>query len=142
MNRKKKKKMEKIINGNNKAKILKNQTKSNGKKILKKPFVENVENDNTRNIILHGSLKKTKIKIDHENSINITNTSNITLMWNTNGWIRIFLGTDRSDLTCEDPNKMMHITAESKTEDIVKDMALPDGYTIWVSCRAWMACGD
>lgn len=95
---------------------------------------DNVENNNeVQNIIFHGNVKKAKMKLESENnSINLMNLSNMKLLWNTNGWIRVFLGTDRSDLTCEDPNKMMHVTSDSTTSDVVRDMGLPEGYTIWV----------
>lgn len=106
------------------------------RKFSKKQHQESAEihSDVRKEILSNGSLKKTKVKIENENSINITNSANsVSLVWNSNGWIRVFLGTDRYDLTCEDPNKMMHVTSESKTTDIVKEMVLPEGYTIWVS---------
>lgn len=101
------------------------------KQLARKPqAVDEVDNRATSN-------KRTKIKVSDGNEENIPLTSpnivKMTLMWNQSGWIRIYLGEDRSDISCEDPNKMLHVNTETQTMDIIKDMCLPDGYTLWVS---------
>lgn len=89
-------------------------------------------NNNLKKIV-NGCINRTKIKIDSENAVNITSSTKMALLWNTSGWIRVYLGTDRSDISCEDPNKMVHIASDSSTYDVVKDMDIPEEYTLWVS---------
>lgn len=89
-------------------------------------------NNNLKKIV-NGCINRTKIKIDSENAVNITSSTKMALLWNTSGWIRVYLGTDRSDISCEDPNKMVHISSDSSTYDVVKDMDIPEEYTLWVS---------
>jgi hypothetical protein len=51
--------------------------------------------------------------------------------WNTSGWIRIYCGPDRSEISIEDPNRMVMVYASSTTSEVVKDMGLPSDYTLW-----------
>lgn len=102
------------------------------RKQLRKPqAVDEVDNRVSSN-------KRTKTKATttveegNDEVLNGVNIVKMTLMWNTSGWIRVYLGTDRSDISCEDPNKMLHVNTETQTMDIIKDMTLPDGYTLWV----------
>lgn len=96
------------------------------RKQLRKPQVDEVNNR-----VLS---KRTKVKVSEEVvAEDVSNIVKMTLTWNTSGWIRVYLGTDRSDISCEDPNKMLHVNTDTQTMDIVKDMVLPEGYTLWVS---------
>ncbi|XP_058825668.1 protein phosphatase PHLPP-like protein [Topomyia yanbarensis] len=58
--------------------------------------------------------------------------SRMSLLWNTSGWIRVYCGPDRSDVSCEDPSRMVHVTTTATTLDVVKDLDLPMDYTLWV----------
>ncbi|XP_063697541.1 protein phosphatase PHLPP-like protein [Culicoides brevitarsis] len=89
-------------------------------------------NNNIVKKLVNGCINRTKIKIDAENSVNITSGTKMALLWNASGWIRVYLGTDRSDISLEDPNKMVHIGSESTTYDVVKDMDIPEDYTLWI----------
>ncbi|XP_055544111.1 protein phosphatase PHLPP-like protein [Wyeomyia smithii] len=63
--------------------------------------------------------------------VNLT-LSKMSLLWNTSGWIRVYCGPDRSDVSLEDPSRMIHVVTTSTTLDVVKDMNLPMEYTLWV----------
>lgn len=63
--------------------------------------------------------------------VNIT-LSKMSLLWNTSGWIRVYCGPDRSDVSGEDPSRMVHVITTATTLDVVKDMDLPMEYTLWV----------
>lgn len=63
--------------------------------------------------------------------VNLT-LSKMSLLWNTSGWIRVYCGPDRSDVSCEDPSRMVHVITTATTLDVVKDMDLPLDYTLWV----------
>ncbi|XP_058452198.1 protein phosphatase PHLPP-like protein [Malaya genurostris] len=63
--------------------------------------------------------------------VNLT-LSRMSLLWNTSGWIRVYCGPDRSDVSCEDPSRMVHVVTTATTLDVVKDMDLPMDYTLWV----------
>uniref|UniRef100_A0A336KQA3 CSON012944 protein n=1 Tax=Culicoides sonorensis TaxID=179676 RepID=A0A336KQA3_CULSO len=104
------------------------------RKPLLQKYAEEVNNNNNNLVkkIVHNCINRTKIKIDNENTVNITSGTNMALLWNASGWIRVYLGTDRSDISCEDPNKMVHIASDSSTFDVVKDMDIPEEYTLWV----------
>jgi hypothetical protein len=74
-----------------------------------------------------------KTKINHINTTCITSPSKLSILWNSSGWIRVYCGPDRSELTSEDPSRMVHVAANSTTVEVVKDMDLPVDYTLWVS---------
>ncbi|XP_055636065.1 protein phosphatase PHLPP-like protein [Toxorhynchites rutilus septentrionalis] len=63
--------------------------------------------------------------------VNLT-LSKMSLLWNTSGWIRVYCGPDRSDVSCEDPSRMVHVSTTATTLDVVKDMDLPMDYTLWI----------
>lgn len=63
----------------------------------------------------------------------------MTLMWNITGWIRIYCGPDRSEMTCEDPSRVVHVASIANTAEVVKDMDLPNEFTIWVSVFSLLA---
>ncbi|GAB0089409.1 Protein phosphatase PHLPP-like protein [Sergentomyia squamirostris] len=48
------------------------------------------------------------------------------------GWIRVFCGPDRTDISCDDPSRMVHVVATTSVEQVVSDMDLPADYTIWL----------
>lgn len=81
-----------------------------------------------------------KNKINQLNQANVASvspskastTSLAATPWNLSGWIRIFCGPDRSEFSCEDPNRMVLVYSTSTTNEIVKEMALPGEYTLWV----------
>lgn len=64
--------------------------------------------------------------------INNKSSSKMPLVWNTSGWIRVYCGPDRSDLTCDDPSRMVHVVVGANTSNVVRDMDLPEEYTLWV----------
>lgn len=80
-----------------------------------------------------------KNKINQLNQANVASvspssksTSSPINSMNSSGWIRIFCGPDRSEFSCEDPNRMVLVYSNSSTTEIVKEMALPADYTLWV----------
>ena len=76
-----------------------------------------------------------KLKINQLNQTNVASVSpskSASPSWNASGWIRIYCGPDRSEFSCEDPNRMVMVYANSTTLEIVKDMGLPGDYTLWV----------
>uniref|UniRef100_A0A182NEV3 PPM-type phosphatase domain-containing protein n=1 Tax=Anopheles dirus TaxID=7168 RepID=A0A182NEV3_9DIPT len=58
--------------------------------------------------------------------------SKMSLLWNTSGWLRIYCGPDRSEISAEDRSRMIHVVTTATTLDVVKDMNLPGDYTLWV----------
>lgn len=97
-------------------------------------------NSNTSKILLNSN--DVKIKINQLNQTNVASVSpskskapqppvNQT-SWNATGWIRIYCGPDRSEISIEDPNRMVMVYANSTTTEVVKDMGLPADYTLWV----------
>jgi hypothetical protein len=60
------------------------------------------------------------------------NSQNMSFLWNASGWIRVYCGPDRSELCCEDPSRMVHVTSDASTNDVIKDMDLPREFTLWV----------
>ncbi|KFB39126.1 hypothetical protein ZHAS_00006455 [Anopheles sinensis] len=58
--------------------------------------------------------------------------SKMSLLWNTSGWLRIYCGPDRSEISSEDRSRMIHVVTTATTLDVVKDMNLPGDYTLWV----------
>lgn len=81
-----------------------------------------------------------KNKINQLNQANVASvspskaltTSLAAAPQNASGWIRIFCGPDRSEFASEDPNRMVLVYSSSTTNEIVKEMALPGEYTLWV----------
>ncbi|ETN60766.1 hypothetical protein AND_007595 [Anopheles darlingi] len=58
--------------------------------------------------------------------------SKMSLLWNTSGWLRVYCGPDRSEISSEDRSRMIHVVTTATTLDVVKDMNLPGDYTLWV----------
>ncbi|XP_053676152.1 protein phosphatase PHLPP-like protein [Anopheles nili] len=58
--------------------------------------------------------------------------SKMSLLWNTSGWLRIYCGPDRSEISADDRSRMIHVVTTATTLDVVKDMNLPGDYTLWV----------
>uniref|UniRef100_A0A182PDE7 PPM-type phosphatase domain-containing protein n=1 Tax=Anopheles epiroticus TaxID=199890 RepID=A0A182PDE7_9DIPT len=58
--------------------------------------------------------------------------SKMSLLWNTSGWLRVYCGPDRSEISAEDRSRMIHVVTTATTLDVVKDMNLPGDYTLWV----------
>lgn len=101
-----------------------------------------VDNNNQNNINVSSTSKvmlnagDVKIKINQLNHANIASvppsSKSASPSWNASGWIRIYCGPDRSEYSCEDPNRMVMVYANSTTIEVVKDMGLPSDYTLWV----------
>lgn len=88
---------------------------------------------NTSKVMLNAG--DIKLKINQLNQANVASVSpskTASPSWNASGWIRIYCGPDRSEFSCEDPNRMVMVYANSTTLEIVKDMGLPGDYTLWV----------
>lgn len=93
----------------------------------------NVNGNNTSKIMLNAG--DVKVKINQLNQTNVASVSpskSSSPSWNASGWLRIYCGPDRSEFSCEDPNRMVMVYANSTTIEIVKDMGLPADYTLWV----------
>lgn len=94
----------------------------------------NIVNVNTSKVMLNSG--DVKVKINQLNQT--TNVASVSISkadtpsWNASGWIRIYCGPDRSEFSCEDPNRMVMVYANSTTIEIVKDMGLPADYTLWI----------
>lgn len=76
-----------------------------------------------------------KVKINQLNQTNVASVSPskaASPSWNASGWIRIYCGPDRSEFSCEDPNRMVMVYANSTTLEIVKDMGIPADYSLWI----------
>lgn len=76
-----------------------------------------------------------KVKINQLNQTNVAQVSpskSASPSWNASGWLRVYCGPDRSEFSCEDPNRMVMVYANSTTLEIVKDMGLPADYTLWI----------
>jgi hypothetical protein len=87
---------------------------------------------NTTKIMLNTN--DVKMKINQLNQVNVSKASNNTIssnLWNSSGFLRIYCGPDRSEISIEDPNRMVNIYSTSSTIEIVKDMGLPPDYTLW-----------
>lgn len=82
-----------------------------------------------------GSLRS--VGVSSGKPVNIT-LSKMSLLWNTSGWIRVYCGPDRSDVSGEDPSRMVHVITTATTLDVVKDMDLPMEYTLWVRNYRWL----
>lgn len=120
------------------------QDKNASKVIHPKCELKTDINHNTINSNVNGSSNTSKVmlntgdvkvKINQLNQTNIASVSpskSASPSWNASGWIRIYCGPDRSEFSCEDPNRMVMVYANSSTIEIVKDMGLPADYTLWV----------
>lgn len=106
------------------------QIKPKKQPIIQPSKAQSDENDSR--ILNNNQIKCVKNMITAINNDNVASVAKMTITWNASGWIRVYLGADRSDISCEDPNKMLHVTTETSSQEIVKDMKLPDGYTLWV----------
>ena len=90
----------------------------------------NVVKNDTKNTV---SGSDVKIRINQLNdTTKVTSPAKMSVLWNTSGWIRVYCGPDRSEFSCEDPSRMVHVASNSTTIEVVKDMALPVEYTLWV----------
>lgn len=96
--------------------------------------INNVTGSSTSKIMLNTG--DVKVKINQLNQTNVASVSPskapASPSWNASGWIRIYCGPDRSEFSCEDPNRMVMVYSNSTTIEIVKDMGLPSDYTLWV----------
>jgi hypothetical protein len=93
----------------------------------------NIINTNTNKISLHAGDVKGKInQLNQSNVASVSPSKSSSASWNASGWIRIYCGPDRSEFSCEDPNRMVMVYVTSTTVEIVKDMGLPADYTLWV----------
>lgn len=121
------------------------QEKINGNQIdvTKNDSQNNMNGNNTSKIMLNTN--DVKIKINQLNQSNVASVSpsksssssltpptSSSSSSNGNGWIRIYCGPDRSEISIEDPNRMVMVYANSTTAEVVKDMGLPADYTLWV----------
>lgn len=123
---------EKVISGNQ----IELATKSDNNNII------GINNSNTSKVLLNTN--DVKIKINQLNQTNVASVQPSTKSkapppppvastnWNATGWIRIYCGPDRSEISIEDPNRMVMVYANSTTSEVVKDMGLPADYTMWV----------
>ena len=82
--------------------------------------------NNTSKVILNSSDVKIKI-----NQLKQSSNSTKSTPWNSSGFIRVYCGPDRSDISIEDPNRMVNVYITSTTIEVVKDMGLPPEYTLW-----------
>jgi hypothetical protein len=76
-----------------------------------------------------------KVKVNQLNQANVASVSpskSSSPSWNASGWLRVYCGPDRSEFSCEDPNRMVMVYANSTTIEVVKDMGLPADYTLWL----------
>lgn len=119
-----------ISNSDNNIKIsIVNKYTTNGNASISATATNGSKSDND-------SLEHTdvKAKINHINTTCISQQpSKMSGLWNTSGWIRVYCGPDRSEFSCEDPSRMVNVSASSTTVEVVKDMDLPGDYTLWVS---------
>lgn len=114
------------------------QQRDNSSQIIKNSDsqISNNENNTSRAML---NTNDVKIKINQLNQLNMvttpsttTSTKSMSPSWNSSGWLRIYCGPDRSEISIEDPNRMVMVYANSTTTEIVKDMGLPAEYTLWV----------
>jgi hypothetical protein len=111
--------------------------------------IDDEHNNNIKTDINHNNVTTANRMLlkagDVKNKINQLNQANVASVspsskstsspinsMNSSGWIRIFCGPDRSEFSCEDPNRMVLVYSNSSTTEIVKEMALPADYTLWV----------
>lgn len=92
----------------------------------------NTEINNTTRVLLNTNDVKLKInQLNPPNKIKPSTNILTSTSWNSSGFIRVYCGPDRSEISIEDPNRMVNVYATSTTVEVVKDMGLPADYTIW-----------
>lgn len=106
-------------------KSLQDKSVSNG--IQQKPETKKDNHNNTTTKVIENT-SDVKDKINQLNQVALIASPS----WNASGWIRIYCGPDRSEFSCDDPNRMVMVDANSMTIEIVKDMGLPADYTLWL----------
>ena len=90
-------------------------------------------NNLTSKVMLNtGDVKEKINQLNQSNVATVSPSKPASPSWNASGWIRIYCGPDRSEFSCEDPNRMVMVYANSTTLEIVKDMGLPADYTLWL----------
>lgn len=102
---------------------------------IQKSETKNDVNVNTSKVMLNTGDVKVKInQLNQTTSVvsSVPPSKATSPSWNASGWIRIYCGPDRSEFSCEDPNRMVMVYANSTTIEIVKDMGLPADYTLWI----------
>lgn len=101
---------------------------------MKTDVNHNNVNVNTTKVMLNTGDVKVKINQLNQttNVASVSPSKAASPSWNASGWIRIYCGPDRSEFSCEDPNRMVMVYANSTTIEIVKDMGLPADYTLWI----------
>lgn len=82
-----------------------------------------------KNILNSNEIIKSEKSCVGLTSSNIIQTK---MLWNTSGWIRVYCGPDRFEISCDDPSRMIHVASTATTNDVIRDMDLPSEYTIWV----------
>ncbi|KAG5675862.1 hypothetical protein PVAND_005730 [Polypedilum vanderplanki] len=133
------------------------QEKNNGNQIDDVTSTIITKSDNSSNVIGTNNTSKillntndVKIKINQLNQSNVASVSptkpkapappipiqqqqqsSTASTWNSSGWIRVYCGPDRSEISIEDPNRMVMVYSNSTTSEVVKDMGLPSDYTLW-----------
>jgi PH domain/leucine-rich repeat-containing protein phosphatase len=132
------------INIINKYSIQKSQSNQNDENMAEIP--KNIDINNNCNNNNNNKISKTFItsnglgdKVSNIATVSpsISNSNQLTLPTNNtneveSGWFRIFCGPDRSEISIEDPNRMLLIYSNSTVSDVIKELGLPNDYTIWV----------
>lgn len=83
------------------------------------------------------SFKRKKVKsetIFEENS-NLKTVGNVKTTkrdWNSRGWIRVYCGPYRDVIDLEEASRMVNIVSKATATDVVRDMDLPEDYSLWV----------
>lgn len=57
--------------------------------------------------------------------------------WNIRGWIRVYCGPYRDVIDLEESSRMVNIASKATASDVVRDMDLPQDYSLWVR----ISCG-
>lgn len=95
---------------------------------------------------LRQSIKRKKAKPSVDNEAHIAeeiNDSNAKAVlnsgrssskrdWNSRGWIRVYCGPYRDGIDLEEASRMVNIVSKATTMDVVRDMDLPQDYSLWV----------
>jgi hypothetical protein len=128
-------------NNNNNDKVTNNNSSNNNNNNNVDSNRKSIDSANDNNLNDNKLVKihdyKSKFATSEEEKsaptmVNI-NSQNMSFLWNRSGWIRVYCGPDRSELCCEDPSRMVHVTSDATTADVIKDMDLPQEFTLWVS---------
>lgn len=98
---------------------------------------KNTITTNNNNVVVKNDknvVSDVKVRINQLNTTSrVSSPTKMSVLWNINGWIRVYCGPDRSEFSCEDPSRMVHVASNSTTLEVAKDMALPAEYTLWVT---------